>query len=213
MVAIGDPTSMLERFIANWVYGASLFALFLLALAPLLLHGFPPAVAAVFFTLPAYMLHQWEEHDNDRFRLFVNHWIGNDRQALSRLDVFLINVPGVWGVITLSLWLAATINSGYGYVAIYLVLVNAVVHILQAILMRRYNPGTITAVILFLPVGGYAWFLLNRADASVVYNSLGLAIAIAIHLAIMLRVRLNLTARLTSQPIESAVPDRNREPL
>ena len=79
--------------------------------------------------------------------------------------------------------------------------------------MRRYNPGTITAVILFLPVGGYAWFLLNRADASVVYNSLGLAIAIAIHLAIMLRVRLNLTARLTSQPIESAVPDRNREPL
>lgn len=190
---------MIERLIKNWVYGSALFALFLLALAPLLLPAYPGAVFAVFLALPAYMLHQWEEHDGDRFRLFVNNTIGKGRQALSHLDVFVINVPGVWGVLTLSIWLTATVNSGYGFIAVYLVLVNALVHILQAILMRRYNPGTITAATLFLPVGGYAWWLLHRASHSLSYNLFGLALAIAIHLAIILRVRINLSARPTAQ--------------
>lgn len=189
---------MFQRLVANWVYGSALFALFLIALVPLLLRSFPFAFIAVFLTLPAYMLHQWEEHDNDRFRLFVNHWIGHDRQALSALDVFLVNVPGVWGVILVSLWLAADVNLGYGYIAIYFVLVNALVHLLQAALMRRYNPGAITAAILFLPLGIYAWLLLWQADIPWTLDWLGLAIAVAIHIAIMVRVRLNLAAHTTA---------------
>jgi len=185
---------MFERLITNWVYGSALFALFLLALAPLLLPACPVDVFAVFLTLPAYMLHQWEEHEDDRFRRFVNNAIGKGKQALSHLDVFVINVPGVWGVLTLSIWLTAIVNSGYGFIAVYLLLVNALVHILQAILMRRYNPGLITAATLFLPLGSYAWWLLYRTGHSLSYNLFGLALAIAIHLAIILRVRINLSA-------------------
>lgn len=188
---------MFDRFITNWVYGSALFALFLLTLAPLLLHAYSTAIFAVFLTLPAYMLHQWEEHDQDRFRLFVNATIGKGKEALSPLDVFLINVPGVWGVITLSVWLAVAVNPGYGFIAIYLVTVNALAHVLQAILMRCYNPGTITAAILFLPLGAYAGWLLHRTSHSLSYNLFGLAVAIAIHLAILVRVRIHLSSPST----------------
>jgi hypothetical protein len=74
---------------------------------------------------PVYMVHQYEEHDNDRFRLFVNEKIGKQRVGLSPLAVFVINVPGVWGVIGISLALAATVSARFGLVAAYLVLLHS----------------------------------------------------------------------------------------
>jgi len=81
------------RLIANWVYGGFLAGLLLLFLTPVLVHSWPAPLVATFLCLPAYMIHQYEEHDNDRFRLYVNQKIGRD--ALSPLAVFVINVPGV----------------------------------------------------------------------------------------------------------------------
>jgi hypothetical protein len=44
---------------------------------------------------PAYMLHQYEEHDNDRFRAFMNHiWAGGS-DVLTLPAVSIVNVPGV----------------------------------------------------------------------------------------------------------------------
>jgi uncharacterized membrane protein len=108
----------------------------LLALSPLL--------------LPAYMVHQCEEHDHDRFRLFFNETIGNGFDVLSPRAVFITNVPGVWGVIAPSLYGAVWLNLGWA--------LTAVVHIVHAVLFRRYNPGLVTALVLFLPLG---WFPLT----------------------------------------------------
>ena len=90
---------MIHRLVINWVYGGFLAGLLLVLLAPLLVHGWPPALAAAFFCLPAYMLHQYEEHDNDRFRIFMNRMLADGHDALTLPAVFIINVPGVWGVI------------------------------------------------------------------------------------------------------------------
>src|SRR5271170_5796943 len=105
---------MLNRLIANWVYGGFLAGLLLLALTPpIIAQGWPSSLLATFLCLPVYMLHQYEEHDNDRFRRFVNQSLGKGREGLSLGAVFVINVPGVWGVIAISIWLAATINIGF----------------------------------------------------------------------------------------------------
>lgn len=61
---------MLQRLISNWVYGGALAGVLLFALSPLLLAYWPPPLAATFLLLPAYMIHQFEEHDHDRFRRF-----------------------------------------------------------------------------------------------------------------------------------------------
>ena len=123
---------MIHRLIINWVYGGFLAGLLLVLLAPLFVHEWPPALAAAFFCLPAYMLHQYEEHDNDRFRIFMNRILANGHDALTLPAVFIINVPGVWGVIALSLWLAFWVNPGLALIAVYLPLINALIHIAHA---------------------------------------------------------------------------------
>ena len=181
---------MLHRLISYWVYGGFLAGILLLLLSPLLVAGWSPPLAAAFLLLPAYMIHQYEEHDGDRFRQFFNETIGNGLDVLSRRAVFITNVPGVWGVIALSLYGAAWFSLGWALVAAYLVLVNAVVHVVHAAIFSRYNPGLFTALVVFLPLGVVSLVLIERAgEGSIASHSIGLAAAVAIHAAILLHVR------------------------
>jgi|HubBroStandDraft_5_1064220.scaffolds.fasta_scaffold137636_2 hypothetical protein len=177
---------MFARLIANWVYGGFLAGLLLLLLTPLLVHSWPVSLVTTFLCLPVYMVHQYEEHDNDRFRLFVNQKIGERRVGLSPLAVFVINVPGVWGVIGISLALAATVSIGFGLVAVYLILLNGTIHVVQAVISRGYNPGLGTAIFLFLPLGGYGITAIQQAGGGTfLMHMTGAGAAIAIHVAII----------------------------
>ena len=180
---------MFARLIANWVYGGFLAGLLLLLLAPVLVHSWAAPLVATFLCLPVYMLHQYEEHDNDRFRLFVNQKIGKGRVGLSPLAVFVINVPGVWGLVGMSLALAATVSVGFGLVAVYLVILNGLIHAVQAVISRGNNPGLGTAIILFLPLGGYGISAINQAGGGTfLMHMTGAAAAIGIHVAIIVHV-------------------------
>jgi hypothetical protein len=179
---------MFDRLIANWVYGGFLAGLMLLLLAPVLVGGWSAALVATFLCLPAYMLHQYEEHDNDRFRLFVNRQIGRG-EVLTPLAVFVINVPGVWGIIAISLALAVTVRVGLGLMAAYLVVVNGAIHVIHAAIKQGYNPGLGTAIVLFLPLGGYGLAAIQHAgDGTALMHMVGAGTAIAIHAAIIVHV-------------------------
>jgi len=179
---------MLDRLIAHWVYGGFLAGLLLLLLAPVLVRSWPAPLVATFLCLPVYMVHQYEEHDNDRFRRFVNQQIGKG-EVLSPLAVFVINVPGVWGVVGISLALAATIGVGFGLIAIYLIVVNGAVHVIHAVITRAYNPGLGTALALFLPLGGYGISAIQQAGGgTALMHLVGAGTAIAIHAAIIVHV-------------------------
>lgn len=183
---------MLHRLVINWVYGGFLAGLLLLLLAPLFVHAWPSALTAAFSCLPAYMLHQYEEHDNDRFRIFMNQMLAGGRDALTLPAVFIINVPGVWGVIALSMWLAARVHPGLALIAVYLPLVNAVIHIVHAVVTRGYNPGLVSAIVLFLPVCGWCLHSIQQSgDGTVAMHAIGLGSALAIHLVIAISVLRN----------------------
>lgn len=177
---------MRNRVIQYWVYGGALSGMLLLLLAPLLLRGWPAHLAVTYLLLPAYMLHQWEEHDDDRFRRFLSETLWHGKEALTLLASFVINVPGVWGGITLSLYLAWYVHPGYALIAIYLVLVNAIVHSVHAIVFHRYNPGLGTAMVIFLPLGTLGLLQVNAAGAGEArFHAIGLVSAIAGHLVIL----------------------------
>ena len=185
---------MLARLVSNWVYGGALAGVLLLLLAPTITHAWPVAVATAFLYLPVYMLHQYEEHDDDRFRRAFNRTLG-DREALTREAVFVINVPGVWGVVGASLVLASRVGAGWSLIAAYLVLVNAAGHLAQAVRSRRYNPGLATAAVLFVPLGGFSWWDVHATgDATIGNDVIGLGVALAVHGAILLWVRRRLRA-------------------
>jgi len=58
----------------------------------------------------------------------VNDLLAGGREVLSTPAVVVINVVGVWVVILLALYLARFVGLGLGLIAIYLTLLNALVH-------------------------------------------------------------------------------------
>lgn len=180
-----------ERIRAAWVYGGFLAGLMLAALWPVLTAGWDRPSALAFLCLVAYMLHQFEEHDDDRFRRFVNARIGGGREVLSVGAVFWINILGVWVTLSACLWLARVEYPGWAALAGWALVVNGLLHVGQAFALRCYNPGLATGALLFLPLGGAtlaaAW---PEAGGGVFW--FGLAVVVAIHLAILAHVGLAL---------------------
>lgn len=174
----------LGRIAANWAYGGALAALVLVALTPVLAGALPTAVLLAYLGLPAYMLHQLEEHDGDRFRQFVNAVLGPARRGLTVADVFVINIAGVWATFTAALLAAALVASGWGVFIAWALLVNGLVHVAQAVRMRRYNPGLATSVLLFLPLGAVQLAAL-AGEATLLQQAVGLGGVLAIHAAIV----------------------------
>ncbi|MBI1249828.1 HXXEE domain-containing protein [bacterium] len=194
---------MWKWLVRDWQWpAASLFAsVFLFALVPILYLSVGLPLTLIFLQLPVYMLHQWEEHRGDRFRLYVNRTIGSGQEALTPAATFWINSLGVWGVDLIAIYLAWMIGPGAGLAAGYLTVVNAIPHIGTTIRRREYNPGVISAATLFLPLG--IWCLVESgAHASWTEHLIGLAVAVGVHVAIIVYVfqRLARLSRISSNP-------------
>ena len=177
------------RLTSSWVYGSFLSGLLLLMLFPVLTQGWSSQEYLAFLVLPVYMLHQFEEHDGDRFRLFFNQTIGKGYPILSKTDVFIINIVCVWMVLAISFIAMRFLSPGWSIVAIYLIAINSAAHIIPAMIERRYNPGLITACLLFVPLAAYySW---TQDQISLKQNIFGFGIAFGIHALIMGYARAN----------------------
>jgi hypothetical protein len=191
---------MLRRLVDNWVYGGFLAGLLLLALTPVLARDWSLALTLVFMAMPIYMLHQYEEHDADRFHRKINDLFGKGPDVLPSGAIFIINIPVVWGVNAASFALATT-DLGWGLIALYTLVANAVVHIAQAAVTRAYNPGLITAIVLFLPMGIFGSIeVIRAAPVSPMQQVIALLVAIGAHVAIQAYVFSNIR-RLAKNPV------------
>jgi hypothetical protein len=182
---------MFDRLVKYWVYGTLPAGFALLALTPLVCWYWPPLLVATFLVLPVYMLHQYEEHENDRFLRFLAAKVGKGWAVLTQLDSFLINVPVVWGLALGALYLAVRVDFGYGLMVFYLLLVNAFVHCVSAVVFRGYNPGLGTALVLFIPLGFYGVCAVNATGSgSVHFHLLGAGVAVGLHILLLLYAKL-----------------------
>ncbi len=191
--ASAAPSTRAVRLIGNWVYGGALAGLLLLGLTPTLTQGWPMPQVLVFLTLPVYMVHQYEEHDDDRFRRFMNLTMAAGRDAMTPLAVFVINIFGVWLPLALCIALMRSHGAGLGAFAGWLILVNALLHILTALRSRSYNPGLLSAVLLFVPLGTAVLASLWR-ETSALALATGLVLAVALHAAIMIHMKMRIAA-------------------
>ena len=181
----------LENWLAGrWVAAAGFMAVSLLALLPLMLAAFEPALVLIFLHSPAYMLHQVEEHSDDRFRAFVNQRVFGGREALSVAAVLVINLPLVWGLNLAALYAAYVWGDGYGLVAPYAMLLNSFMHIAAAVRFRGYNPGLATAVVIFLPLS--LWTIFAIGPVGLVFHLVALILAVLIHAFIVADVLLRI---------------------
>ena len=176
----------LGRLQTFWVYGGFLAGLMLLTLTPLLVAGWGLPETLAFLVLPVYMLHQYEEHDDDRFHRFVVAEIGKGRDVLPTPAIFIINIVGVWVSMIVILWLMRAANPAWGVVAGYVVLVNGIVHLAAWAVLRRYNPGLVTGLVLFLPLG---IAILAVTPAGIGYHLAGLLYVVGMHVGIVASAR------------------------
>jgi hypothetical protein len=146
---------MLTTFDANWqrlapvlaVIGAGLWLIFLRATP-----ASDPAMFAALLVL--YLAHQVEEHLwPGGFRQFTNAHIfrsSSDDWPVSVGGVTLVNVGFVWLPLALAiLWPGPLRWVGLAWIG--LTLVSAITHIVASLRFRAYNPGLVTAILLFLP--------------------------------------------------------------
>jgi hypothetical protein len=113
--------------------------------------------------LPAYMLHQFEEHGIDVLGEHYAFLAALCRQLGYSPDACPADAPFVLAVNVGTVWIAGGLaivfrnrNVAVGTVAFGVPLINAFIHIGTAIANRAYNPGVLTAVVLFLPLCFYA---------------------------------------------------------
>ncbi|MDQ6433023.1 HXXEE domain-containing protein [Mesorhizobium sp. LHD-90] len=173
----------LQDWLADyWVVGAGFMAAALIAITPVLPLSLP--VFLIFLHSPFYMAHQVEEHTHDRFRKFVNENVFAGRDALSVASVLVINLPCVWGINLLALYAAYAWGPAWGLVAPYVMLVNAFAHLATSVRLRKYNPGLVTGIILFLPLSLFTIWTVGWTGG-VFPHLAGAALAVLFHVAMI----------------------------
>lgn len=174
----------------QWPYAALFTAGFLAVLAPLVFGYAGVALGCIYLQLPIYMLHQYEEHAGDRFRKWVNELVGHGRDVLTPIATFWINSLLVWLLDLVALYLACFVDLSLGLIAIYLPMVNAFGHLVPALIKRQYNPGLMTSVVVFLPIGLLSTYIVSRAaGCDVSDHLLAFGVAITVHGIIIAHVR------------------------
>ncbi|MEM9538081.1 MAG: HXXEE domain-containing protein [Cyanobacteria bacterium P01_E01_bin.42] len=115
--------------------------------------------------LIAYFIHQYEEHWLD---LYGNYYAfftstnellrdvlgieNNDIVILTREAIFAINTSLVWLVGAIAIWRSP--KHFFPTIAMAgIILVNAMTHIIAGLFKQSYNPGLLTAVVIFIPFG------------------------------------------------------------
>ena len=178
----------LQRLTQNWVYGGVPLSFLLLGL----LLSFKSDLSWLQFLfalhLPVYMWHQYEEHDNDRFKAFADTQFGPG--VLSHTAIFIINVVGVWALFSALILLSIKVTTGLGLGVAYLTAINAVTHLGAFLKTRTYNPGLGTAICLFLPLSLTTLRgITSNPEVSIISIVFGFIVGAGVHIAILAYAR------------------------
>ncbi len=155
--------------------------------------------------LPVYMIHQFEEHYIDlkgekyAFQKYFCNFLGYtniDECPGDKEFIFSVNVPGLYtaGILAGLLNNIKPIVAG-GFAAV--ILINAIAHILTSIKQKKYNPGILTSLVLFIPVSLYYFYEMKKQNKlSNADIGISLFIGILYHLVILLSLKLIMSNKI-----------------
>jgi hypothetical protein len=140
--------------------------------------------------LATYLAHQFEEHwvdllgEHYAFYYSANALLNNllntshFAEILTPETIFFINTSLVWLVGAIAIWRSP--SALFPSLALAgIMLVNALTHVAGAVVKSSYNPGLLSAVILFIPLSvAYYWRTLRRLPKArgVIFISVGWAV-------------------------------------
>lgn len=116
------------------------------------------------------LIHQSEEYFYQFPLWFSNLFDAN----LSNQDFILINGIGLFVITVLTLFYIIHKNNFILVALGTLVFVNGIIHLLLSLYTFSYSPGTISGVVLFIPLG---WIILKRISPQLPVNERIISIA------------------------------------
>jgi hypothetical protein len=172
---------------ANWQKALPALAIIGVVVWIALFRNDPTSERAIFAALLViYMLHQIEEHLwPGGFRQYTNAHVfksGNDDWPVDAGGVALVNIGYVWLPVAAAALFPQALR-WVGLIWIGLTLINAITHIVTSIRFRGYNPGLVTAIVLFVPFT--VWVLLREASRGLLSDAdVGLIVLLGVLLHI-----------------------------
>lgn len=144
------------------------------------------------------LLHQFEEYSiPGKFKEFYNTNIWN-KNPITRFEM---NNKGVLIVNVILAWTAYLIAAIYGEKLIWLTIgisgvtiLNGIMHTLMFFLLKKYNPGLITGLLIFIPFG---IFLLTRILGNIEQKHWIMGLIVFIFGTILIPLTIKLTNKTT----------------
>lgn len=147
--------TLAARIAADWQKVLPVLAVFGAAAWIALFRHDPLSERALFAALLViYFVHQIEEHLwPGGFRQFTDAHVfhsGDDDWPVDIGGVALVNIGYVWLPVGFAVLFPEALR-WVGLAWVGLTLINGVIHVVTTIRLRLYNPGLVTAIVLFLP--------------------------------------------------------------
>lgn len=191
-----EKQNIYNWLVQNWALVSIPLALFLILIGPFVYKGIGFPAILIYLLLPLYMFHQYEEHSQNQFKLYVNRLLAQGSEIFTDTAIFYINVLAVWLAYVVILYLYVFIGPVWGLIAGYMTALNGLGHTAMSLRNREYNPGLWTSLFLFIPMGIYTIYEIGQqSGAGMVVHLVALGAAILIHATIIIYVATKLSKK------------------
>lgn len=183
----------------NWLYtNWAKLSLFLAVIAAVLIYIFIKPenflLFLIWLQLPIYLLHQFEEHNWNGFKNYVNRNVFKVKEGdfpLNDKIIFWVNIPIIWILIPISSGLSFA-NIMFGLWIPYFAVFNSLSHVIISVRNREYNPGLLISLILGIPVGIYALIIFySYIHVPALISAISIFFAVLLHILVFSIIRRN----------------------
>jgi hypothetical protein len=193
---------MVNWFYNNWAKLSLFLAIIVTVLIYIFIKPDNLLLFLIWIQLPIYLLHQFEEHNWNGFKNYVNRnvfKVKEDDFPLNDKIIFWVNIPVVWILIPIFAGLSS-VNIMFGLWIPYFAVFNSLTHVIVSIRNQEYNPGLIVSLILGIPVGIYALIIFySHITVPAIITILSIFFAILLHLILLGYIKMRIKKQSNAQ--------------
>jgi len=185
---------MVIWFYKNWAKLSLFLAIIITVLIYIFVKPSNFLLFLIWIQLPIYLLHQFEEHNCNGFKNYVNRTVFKVKVGdfpLNDKIIFWVNIPIVWILIPIFSVLSS-VNIMFGLWIPNFAIFNSLTHIIFSVRNQEYNPGLFVSLILGIPVGIYALIIFySNIQVPILISALSIFFAILLHVIVFALIRKN----------------------
>ena len=185
---------MINWFYDNWAKLSLFLAVITAVLIYIFINPLNLPLFLIWMQLPIYLLHQFEEHNWNGFKNYVNRNVFKVKEGdfpLNDKIIFWVNIPAVWILIPIFSALSS-VNIMFGLWIPYFAVFNSLSHVIVSVRNREYNPGLLVSLILGIPAGIYALIIFySYINVPALISVISILFAVVLHIIVFGIIRRN----------------------